>query len=169
MITVDRGDPQLGVELDAPRRARRPLGAALAVAFFLVGLVGLDDYGITWDENVSYLAGLRNLEMVRGVLLGYQFVFDALRALFTTQANALFFEPGSLLAASTPLLFLITASIGAFQIRPRAAGRCLAQLALLWVAICAPQRSETWTGNWTGRSFPTDSTTPRLRTTRSSA
>ena len=121
---MDRGDPQLGVELDAPTRARRPLGAALAVAFFLVGLVGLDDYGITWDENVSYEAGLQNLEMVRGVLLGeetpgwpfqeilgYQFVFDTLRALFTTQANALFFEPRSLLGFHLFNLLLASASL----------------------------------------------------------
>ena len=121
---MDSGDQQLGVELDAATRARRPLGAALAVAFFLVGLASLDDYGITWDESNSYVAGLQNLEMVRGVLVGeetpdwpfqeipgYQFVFDALRSLFATQANALFFEPISPLGFHLFNLLLASASL----------------------------------------------------------
>jgi hypothetical protein len=94
------------------------------VVFFLVGLTTLDDYGITWDENVSYLAGLRNLEMVRGVLFGevipdwpfqeipgYQFVFDTIRALFATQANALFFKPRSPLGFHLFNLLLASASL----------------------------------------------------------
>jgi len=95
--------------------------------FFLVGLLSLDDYGITWDENESYLAGLRNLEMVRGVLLGeetpdwpsheipgYQFVFDTLRVFFATQANALFFKPKSQLGFHLFNLLLASSSLWIF-------------------------------------------------------
>jgi len=124
---VDSGDQQLGVEIGAPIRARWPLGAALAVLFFVVGLLSLNDYGVTWDENESYLAGLRNLEMVRGVLLGeetpdwpsheipgYQFVFDTLRVFFATQANALFFKPKSQLGFHLFNLLLASSSLWIF-------------------------------------------------------
>ncbi|HLE83810.1 MAG TPA: glycosyltransferase family 39 protein, partial [Thermoanaerobaculia bacterium] len=77
-------------------RARALLpGAVIALAFLFVGLSVLDDFGMTWDENESYGAGLQNLEIVRTVaaggtdfawpwheLRGYQFLFDTARAGF---------------------------------------------------------------------------------------
>jgi 4-amino-4-deoxy-L-arabinose transferase-like glycosyltransferase len=94
------------------------------VLFFGLGLATLDDYGITWDEEASYTAGVQNLAIVRAVLsgqepppwfgheiLGYQFVFDSLRALFATRVGPLFFEPESVLAFHLFNLILSSGSL----------------------------------------------------------
>lgn len=89
---------------DEPPRGLRALlpGIAVALVFLLVGLAVLDDFGMTWDENESYRAGLQNLEnlslLARGgtgfewpwhELLGYQFLFDTVRAGFALAAGSL--------------------------------------------------------------------------------
>jgi len=68
-----------------------PVRIAIATAFFAIGLLQLDDYGLTWDESESYQAGglaLFNMKaVVRGrplqswnihQLPGYSFVVDVL-------------------------------------------------------------------------------------------
>jgi hypothetical protein len=71
---------------------RNAAGVAVALAFFLLGCLALDDYGYTIDESASYDASLRNLSLLsevlhgktdivwRGhVLPGYYFVLDTYR------------------------------------------------------------------------------------------
>jgi len=70
-------------------------GIFIAVIFFLAGFLTLDDYGITWDEKETYIAGFINLEIIRSFwssvsveypwheLTGYYFVFDSLRGFFS--------------------------------------------------------------------------------------
>ena len=104
----------------------RAWGLALTALFFLLGLATLDDCGITWDEEASYTAGVRNLAIIRAFLtgqerppwfaheiVGYQFVFDSLRALFATQLETHLSVPGwiafhlfNLLLASSSLWLL---------------------------------------------------------------
>ena len=69
-------------------------GVVISVLFFMAGVLVLDDYGITWDEKESFLAGYANLEVVRSLisgepiswpwheLRGYYFVLDTLRGAF---------------------------------------------------------------------------------------
>jgi hypothetical protein len=69
-------------------------GGLIAAGFFCVGFLCLPDYGITWDEKETYLAGFVNLEIIRAFwssasitypwheLTGYYFVFDSLRGFF---------------------------------------------------------------------------------------
>jgi len=69
-------------------------GGLIAAVFFCVGFLCLSDYGITWDEKETYLAGFVNLEIIRAFwssasitypwheLTGYYFVFDSLRGFF---------------------------------------------------------------------------------------
>ena len=93
---------------ERPRGLRALLpGLAVSLAFLLVGLAVLDDYGMTWDENESYRAGLQNLRNLRILatggggfewpwheLLGYQFLFDSARAAFALAVGP--FLPGPL-------------------------------------------------------------------------
>lgn len=70
-------------------------GVLISVLFFTSGVLALGDYGITWDEKETYLAGFANLEIVRSFftgeaaaypwheLTGYYFVFDTLRGFWT--------------------------------------------------------------------------------------
>ncbi|HUP42446.1 MAG TPA: glycosyltransferase family 39 protein [Thermoanaerobaculia bacterium] len=91
-----------------PRGLRALLpGLAVALAFLLVGLAVLDDYGVTWDENESYRAGLQNLHNLPALatdgseiewpwheLRGYQFLFDTVRAAFALAVAPLWDAPG---------------------------------------------------------------------------
>ena len=73
-------------------------GGLIAAVFFCVGFLCLPDYGITWDEKETYLAGFVNLEIIRAFwssasitypwheLTGYYFVFDSLRGFFADLA-----------------------------------------------------------------------------------
>jgi hypothetical protein len=69
-------------------------GGFISAFFFCAGFLCLPDYGITWDEKETYLAGFVNLEIIRSFwssasitypwheLTGYYFVFDSLRGIF---------------------------------------------------------------------------------------
>jgi hypothetical protein len=90
----------------SPPRAKRwswlP-GLLVGAVFFGLGLATLHDFGRTWDEELSYRAGLRNLEILPAVLTartdvewpwvkltGYQFVLDTLRVWVALRANQAF-------------------------------------------------------------------------------
>ena len=94
--------------MPARRRFWRADALALAALLFLLGLATLEDYGITWAEEASYTAGVQNLAMIRAFfageelpawfqheIIGYQFVFDSLRALFATRVGALRTQAGT--------------------------------------------------------------------------
>jgi dolichyl-phosphate-mannose-protein mannosyltransferase len=78
-------------------------GLVVAAIFFGLGLFTLHDFGRTWDEELSYRAGLRNLEILPEVLTaradvewpwvkltGYQYVMDTLRVWLALKANHIF-------------------------------------------------------------------------------
>lgn len=54
---------------DARATPRWP-GALLALFFFAVGSLCLDDYGVTWDEPFTYAVGAQNLEIIGSLLRG---------------------------------------------------------------------------------------------------
>ena len=100
-----------------PRGLRALLpGLAVPLAFFLVGLAVLDDYGMTWDENESYRAGLQNLSNLPALatggseiewpwheLRGYQFLFDTVRAAFALAVAPLWDGTGEAVLVGTEL------------------------------------------------------------------
>jgi hypothetical protein len=75
-------------------------GLLIALAFLFVSLMILNDYGQTWDEQETYAAAFRNVDIVAAVaagqpappwtfheLPGYYFVFDLLRGGFAWIAS----------------------------------------------------------------------------------
>jgi hypothetical protein len=81
----------------------RVTGISIALAFLLIGLMTLGDYGFTIDEGASYWSGLRNLTLIsnplhgerlegwpKQELPGYYFVLDSLRAALATLVGPIY-------------------------------------------------------------------------------
>ena len=93
----------------------------VALAFFVVGLLTLEDYGITWDEEESYRAGMANLHLIGNALrgesvvwpwhelYGYQFLFDTFRGAVALGLNHWLWKPGAIYGFHLFNLLLATA------------------------------------------------------------